>query len=1383
MKQPLRPVGSCSGVVCLILCLLGWIELRPIQAQSLPVLEIRSDGADLLLTWPANADGFRLETTGRLSAGTSWELVPETPELNGNASFLKLLAGEAARFYRLASFGSSPALTGAGLDTAIVSLTTPASLRFRYADPDNDLSLIGITRSNWTGVATERIPAALLGVTGASGVFEQVLPISSLAFGPNTICVWLEDATGHASARSCLDLVLGGDGRGTPPQLGTLVPAAIQQRLPLSPGKLVREFALTWKDPDDDVERVRVRIARPNGAVQATELAARPLGIIGPGGTVQVPLLTLQATDETGSYSLEVSLVDGSGQIGNTVTAVVTASLDSGEEHLRVLNAVVDSGAAPSNRLLLISGIGFEPEPPQTNRVQLHGRDLVVLSATPSTLTAVLPDDAAPGRVRVSNRRGSAWSPQPLHGLPLELTLAPANPVLAPGASQTFTALLNGQPIPKLEWSVNDIPGGNAEVGFISASGEFVAPAARPANGRVTVMAASPDYEIAAETTVGLPAPPPLVDTGPIPAEQGGTITSEDGRALAELPPNALTEDAVVSLRLFQEPAWRRAPPGRQVLAAFELTARPAQAAPAAARGIGLQNVVPTLLRAPALVTVPLANAQPPGGNPIPNLEVSIGGAPFESVPVAVTDDGNALHLLLPALGEVIIVIPILELPQPAPVLGPLSVCGRLEEGRATAVRFSGQNLTQDLQAEILTEQGQPTTDVAPGTLHLRGNDGGITLHCRTIRDLGENQSRQYQLVLRRPDGASVTAPFAVAGHNELFLNPGQRLLWTNDSTVRYSEIEIPTGATVEIAKPRLEGSSLVGGIRQGGNLLGGVLRWESTGRIRINGQIDGRGGPGSPGTRSNGGGPGGSFGPGGAVGALAGSGGLGRSGSDCSGVVQWQLEPTGYLTFGNVDSSCLFLLERSIGDSASDRSARSREGWDYFHRHGFGGLAGANVSILEDIAVIVRVFANVVSTAFNFASCLTTGTTCATLLPNAGQTIDGVSDLLEHFHSNASRGEPGHPGEPASLSGQLRGHGGGGGGGGGRYNYIFGTDPGGGGGGGGGGGRGVLMIAAGDVTLGGAMDTRGGNGGDGSEDGDFVPRPGQPPVPGRFSGGAGGGGSGGDIEIRALGRAFVPTALVTSAGGSSGISGVVVPHAGNQYLVVDPSLAPASSGRLDARPAPRTASRELVVSERLYPVSGSGLASPATLVIRAEDGATRRVTVTPGQNTQLTLFDGFNRIFDERDEAGSDLLHRCVLYLPEGAASVLPDDADGDSFPDAIERAFGSNPANRMSTPLNSTLGSGVSRGLIGAKPSHARVVRPAFGSAQGAAPHVVVATARGLRVLRPTFDSSGGFPGSVVMATPGNLRVVRPAIGPATGLPYSVFLSQPPWVRVFRP
>ncbi len=712
------------------------------------------------------------------------------------------------------------------------------------------------------------------------------------------------------------------------------------------------------------------------------------------------------------------------------------------------------------------------------------------------------------------------------------------------------------------------------------------------------------------------------------------------------------------------------------------------------------------------------------------------------------------------------------------PWLGQVSICGRLEEGRSTALRFSGQNLGEELQAEIQTERAELTTDVVPGTLHIRGNEGGITLHSGTIRDLGENQSRSYRLVLRRPDGAGVTIPFVVAGHNELILDPPvppqlvRRVVWTNDTPVRFSEINIPAGVIVEIAKTRPEGGRLINGIFQGDQLVGGVLKWESTGRVRISGVIDGHGGNGSEGTGYNGGGT--SF--------LAGEGGQGRRDGGCNGMFLFDVVPEGYVVVGNPDSTCRSSLEAAIGNSARDRTVFS-----FVQRGGFGGQPGENGNLLEDIGSVLSVIFDFFVTALDAVGCITTGTTCVALVADVANAVDDISDLIEHFEDQSYRGNPGQPGEPAWFSGQLRGHSGGGGGGGGRYNFLVDIDPGGGGGGGGTGGSGISITTAGNVSLGGMLDTHGGNGGDGAEDGDRRNRRrlNQPPDPGRFSGGGGGAGSGGDIVIRSLGRASVPTLLINTNPGLPGLGGALFPadENGGPYFVPHPATRRAEPGHVEIRPAPRPASRELVVTQRLYPVSGSGLGSPATLIVRAEDGTTRRTIVTPGQNTQLTLFDGFNRIYDERDQNGSDLLHRCVLMLPEVTITVVPDDTDGDGFPDAVESAFGSNPGSPSSTPLNTGIGSGSNRGMITARSPNLRVIRPAFGSAQGVESAITVATAPGLRFIRPAFGSEQGVPSGVIMATTPGLRVVRPAIGSDNGVRYGLILSEPPFVRVFRP
>ena len=76
----------------------------------------------------------------------------------------------------------------------------------------------------------------------------------------------------------------------------------------------------------------------------------------------------------------------------------------------------------------------------------------------------------------------------------VQVTLVPENPVLDPGGSQAFTATVVVEPEGALpdttvEFLVEGIVGGNATLGTVSPSGEYLAPAAPPPAGQVTVTA------------------------------------------------------------------------------------------------------------------------------------------------------------------------------------------------------------------------------------------------------------------------------------------------------------------------------------------------------------------------------------------------------------------------------------------------------------------------------------------------------------------------------------------------------------------------------------------------------------------------------------------------------------------------------------------------------------------------------------------------------------------------------------------------------------------------------------------------------------------------------------------------------------------------------
>ena len=74
------------------------------------------------------------------------------------------------------------------------------------------------------------------------------------------------------------------------------------------------------------------------------------------------------------------------------------------------------------------------------------------------------------------------------------VSVSPASAKVAVGgATQSFTATITGATNVGVTWAVNNIPGGNATIGTISASGLYISPAAMPSAATVTISATSAD--------------------------------------------------------------------------------------------------------------------------------------------------------------------------------------------------------------------------------------------------------------------------------------------------------------------------------------------------------------------------------------------------------------------------------------------------------------------------------------------------------------------------------------------------------------------------------------------------------------------------------------------------------------------------------------------------------------------------------------------------------------------------------------------------------------------------------------------------------------------------------------------------------------------------
>jgi serine protease len=130
---------------------------------------------------------------------------------------------------------------------------------------------------------------------------------------------------------------------------------------------------------------------------------------------------------------------------------------------------------------------------------------------TPSTVTVTA--------TSVADNTKSA-SAQVTIVMPVSVSVAPTSASVQTGMTQTFTATVTGSSNTSVTWSVNDVAGGNATVGMISASGVYSAPMTVP-SGSVTVKATS-----AADATKSGTAQVTVVAT---PSSSGGNQTPPAG--------------------------------------------------------------------------------------------------------------------------------------------------------------------------------------------------------------------------------------------------------------------------------------------------------------------------------------------------------------------------------------------------------------------------------------------------------------------------------------------------------------------------------------------------------------------------------------------------------------------------------------------------------------------------------------------------------------------------------------------------------------------------------------------------------------------------------------------------------------------------------------
>ncbi len=115
------------------------------------------------------------------------------------------------------------------------------------------------------------------------------------------------------------------------------------------------------------------------------------------------------------------------------------------------------------------------------------------------------------------------------------VSVTPASVTLTTQATRQFTASVTNSPTQAVTWSVNGIPTGNSQFGYIDASGLYSAPSFVPTPASVTVQAAitaTPAIVGTASVTIQLPVPAPSISSiTPNPVTAGSFTLTVNGSA------------------------------------------------------------------------------------------------------------------------------------------------------------------------------------------------------------------------------------------------------------------------------------------------------------------------------------------------------------------------------------------------------------------------------------------------------------------------------------------------------------------------------------------------------------------------------------------------------------------------------------------------------------------------------------------------------------------------------------------------------------------------------------------------------------------------------------------------------------------------------------
>lgn len=176
---------------------------------------------------------------------------------------------------------------------------------------------------------------------------------------------------------------------------------------------------------------------------------------------------------------------------------------------------VADGAAAPSGSFAIVNdpklSVDIYDSSGNTNPAKVAFAGLAAGLAAVYQINFTVPSGVAPGEGYLDVGTTDGYTSEAKIWVQagagsVSITLSPATATVKTGATQQFTATVTGAANSAVTWSVNNIAGGNATMGTISATGLYTAPASVPTPNIVTVMASTDGASATATVTISSPS-------------------------------------------------------------------------------------------------------------------------------------------------------------------------------------------------------------------------------------------------------------------------------------------------------------------------------------------------------------------------------------------------------------------------------------------------------------------------------------------------------------------------------------------------------------------------------------------------------------------------------------------------------------------------------------------------------------------------------------------------------------------------------------------------------------------------------------------------------------------------------------------------------------